>query len=271
MPLGGDVALSRMTSLAIRRAPKRPAWPERKGDIVKKAILTAAAAAVLMIPASVASADTFQYNFCPGHSSCNTDLSEASLSFVTVDGTSDVNDYTLTVRFVGTLTNTFIDTIDFSTGLEFAALSTLTSAPEGTGLGDWTTKYDKLNASAGNNCSGELQNHLFVCSKSTTGNGPSLNGTNDWVFSVDFLGDGVLGSTSTVDLRARFVDSDGTKVGALMSPEHTYTFDTTGPSDTTGTGDTTGPGDTTGNVPEPAMLSLFGAALALGARRLRRR
>src|SRR5262245_25661554 len=124
----------------------------RKGDIVKKVILASAVAAALMIGAPAANADTFKYNYCPAAASCNADLSEASLTFVTVDG-GDPNDYTLTVRFVGTLTNTFIDTIDFSTGLEFAAIPTLTSAPTPTALGDWTMKFDKVNAAAGNNCS----------------------------------------------------------------------------------------------------------------------
>lgn len=225
---------------------------------MKNGILAAAAVAVVVIAAPAAHADTFKYNFCPAAASCDADLTEASLVFETVDGTLDPNDYTLTIRFVGTLATRFIDTIDFSTGLEFASMPSLTSAPAGTLLGDWTTKFDKVNASAGNNCSGEMSNHLFACSKSTTGNGPSFAGINDWVFDVDFLGNGVLGEHSNANLRAMFVNSNGQKVGALMSPESHYTFDTTGNS------------ETTGNVPEPAMLSLFGAALMIGARRLRR-
>ena len=224
---------------------------------MKNGILAAAAVAALVIAAPAAHADTFKYNFCPVDDSCDANLSEASLIFETVDGTLDPNDYKLTIRFVGTLTTRFIDTIDFTTGLELASLPILTSAPAGTLLTDWTTKFDKLNASAGNNCTGEISNHKFACSKSTTGNGPSFAGINDWVFDVNFLGNGVLGADSKVDLRAKFVNSDGEKVGALMSPT-THTFDTTGNT------------ETTGNVPEPAMLSLFGAALLAGARRLRR-
>ncbi len=230
---------------------------------MKKGIFAAAAAAVFVMSASAAQAATFKYHFCPIDASCNADLTEASLTFEEVAG-GDVNDYTLTVRFVGTLNNIFIDTIDFSTGLEFASLPTLTDAPDPTAIGDWTTKYDKVNASAGNNCTGEIVNHLFVCSKSTTGNGPSLQGINEWIFDVNFLGNGVLSANSNVDLRALFVNASGEKVGTLMSP-HAHTFDTTGASDTTGGS------DTTGRVPEPAMLTLFGAALALGARRLRAR
>src|SRR5688500_9879076 len=100
-----------------------------------------------MIGAPAAHADTFKYNFCPVDDTCHADLTEASLIFETVDGTLDVNDYMLTVRFVGTLTNLFIDTIDFTTGLEFAFLPTLSAVPDGTVLGDWTTKFDKVNAS----------------------------------------------------------------------------------------------------------------------------
>ena len=84
---------------------------------MKKSILAAAAALLMWVPA--AQADTFKYNFCPIDDSCPDDLTEGSLTFETVDATLDDNDYTLTVRFVGTLTNLYIDTIDFSTGLEF--------------------------------------------------------------------------------------------------------------------------------------------------------
>ena len=233
---------------------------------MKKGMLALVAAGALVIGASTAQADTFKYNFCPIDDSCPDDLTEASLTFETLDATLDPNDYELTIRFVGTLADLFIDTIDFTTNLEFAALPGLTSAPDGTLLADWMTKYDKANASAGNNCSGEIVNHLFACSKSTTGNGPSVAGINEWIFSVNFLGETGLSSANKVDLRALFVDSNGRKVGTLMSPT-THTFDTTGASDTTG--DTTGTDETTGNVPEPAMLTLLGAALAMGARRLR--
>jgi hypothetical protein len=99
--------------------------------------------------APVAEAETFKYNFCPLDASCHDDLSEGSLTFQTVDGTLDVNDYTMTVRFAGTSASLFVDTIDFTTGLEFAYMPVLTSAPDGTALGDWTTKYDKTNAAAG--------------------------------------------------------------------------------------------------------------------------
>jgi hypothetical protein len=116
------------------------------------------AAIVFACGVSAAHADTFTFNFCPGNVSCHADMTEASLTFATIDGSADVNDYNLTIRFVGTLTNLFLDTIDFTAGLAMADMPVLTAAPEGTVLGDWTTRFDKLNASPGNNCSGTLAN-----------------------------------------------------------------------------------------------------------------
>jgi len=126
------------------------------------------AAIVFACGVSAAHADTFTFNFCPGNVSCHADMTEASLTFATIDGSADVNDYNLTIRFVGTLTNLFLDTIDFTAGLAMADMPVLTAAPEGTVLGDWTTRFDKLNASPGNNCSGTLANQKFACSKATT-------------------------------------------------------------------------------------------------------
>ena len=99
---------------------------------MKNGMLALIAAGALSVGAGSAQADTFKYNFCPADDSCHPDLSEASLTFETVDGTADGNDYLLTVRFAGTVGDVFIDTIDFSTGLEFAGLPQLTSAPSGT-------------------------------------------------------------------------------------------------------------------------------------------
>ena len=101
-----------------------------------------------------------------------TPTSPKQLAFATIDGSADANDYNLTIRFVGTLTNLFLDTIDFTSGLAMTDMPVLTAAPEGTVLGDWTTRFDKLNAAVGNNCSGTLPNQKFACSKATTGNGP---------------------------------------------------------------------------------------------------
>jgi hypothetical protein len=237
---------------------------------MRKIVLSSALVLMFVAAAPAAYADTFTFNFCPGNPSCHADLTEASLSFATIDGTGDVNDYTLTVTFKGTLANVFIDSLDFSAGMELAAVPLLTSVPSGTVAGDWTTLFDKIN-NGGPSCAGEMTNHLFGCSKSMIGNGPDFAGTNSWVYSVDFLGSSVVGATSGVNLRAIFVDGKGKKVGDIMSPEGHFVSTTTTATPTSGGTPSSGGTPTTGSVPEPAELLLFGTALAMGARRLRRR
>ena len=229
----------------------------------KAGILATVVIGAVLTAGGRADASTFSFNVCPGSVSCNADLSEASITFATVDGTADVNDYTVTVRFVGTLTDTFIDSIDFTGGMDLAALPTMTSAPSGTVLGDWTTQFDKISNGA-SNCIGGGGSQMFACSRSTTGNGPDFAGTNTFIYSVDFAGTGLISATSKVDLRALFVNASGDKVGAIMSSEGVFVTTTT-----TATPTTDGI-PTTGSVPEPAMLSLLGLGLAMGARQLRR-
>jgi len=234
---------------------------------MSKFSLFAAACAAFLATAPGADASTFTFNFCPGNVQCNADLSETSLTFTSVDGTADVNDYTMTVTITGTLTNTFIDSIDFTAGMDFASLPVLTSAPTGTILGDWTTALDKISNGA-SNCVGGGASDMFACSKSTTGIRPDFAGTNSWVYSVDFVGSTQIGPTSAINLRALFVDANGDKVGAVMSPMGNYVTTTTSTPTTDGTPTTNGT-PTTGNVPEPAILSMLGLGLALGARKLR--
>jgi len=229
----------------------------------RSGILASVVLGAVLAAAGPSDASTFAFNFCPGNLSCNANLSEASITFTSVDGTADVNDYTVTVRFVGTLTNTFIDSIDFTGGIDLAALPQMTSAPSGTALADWTTQFDKISNGA-SNCVGGGGSQMFACSKSTTGNGPDFAGNNTFIYSVDFAGTALIGSASNVDLRALFVDAAGDKVGAIMSPEgHFVSTTTTATPTTDGT-------PTTGTVPEPALLTLLGLGLAISSRRLRR-
>ena len=229
----------------------------------RSGILASVVLGAVLAAAGPSDASTFAFNFCPGNLSCNANLSEASITFTSVDGTADVNDYTVTVRFVGTLTNTFIDSIDFTGGIDFASLPSLTAVSPDTVLANWTTEFDKVN-NGGTNCASGGSSQLFACSKSTIGNGPDFAGTNTWTYSVDFAGSNVIGAGSAVNLRALFVDADGDKVGAIMSPDGRFVSTTTTATPTTdGT-------PTTGSVPEPALLSLLGLGLAISARRLRR-
>ena len=217
----------------------------------KAGICVAMAFGAVLAAGRPADASTFTFNFCPGNASCNADLSDASISFATVDGTLDVNDYTVTVSFVGTLASTFIDSIDFTAGLDFASLPSLTAVSADTLLADWTTKLDKISNGAGN-CAGGGASQLFVCSKSITGTRPDLAGSNTWSYAVDFAGNDVIGSATAVTLRAIFVNADGDKVGTILGAEGRLSS------------------ATAASVPEPALLSLLGLGFAITARRFRR-
>jgi hypothetical protein len=248
-----------------------------------KKLVFGAAIAAAMFTASAAQAATFTYNFCgnpdiAGESdTCPADLSEASLTFVSIDGTADVNDYTLTVRFVGTDPALYIDSFDVQAPFDINPKPGLTSTA-GSALGDWSVYYNKIDDGQG--CTEDKNNHKFVCVISdgndalpaTNPLGASFAGTNDWVFTVNFDGDLTLTSTSNVNLRANFSDAQGNTQGqgipGNLSPSGKYVFDTTGPQDTSGPVDTIGG---PGNVPEPALLSLLGLGLVGAAARLRKR
>src|SRR5204863_1622477 len=95
---------------------------------MKKAAFGLAVLAAGILSASTTQASQFAFNFCPGNASCPADLTEASITFTTKDATPDVNDYTVDITFKGTLTNTFIDMIDFTGGLDMASAPTLDTA-----------------------------------------------------------------------------------------------------------------------------------------------
>ena len=224
----------------------------------KAGILATVALGAVFAAARPADASTFTFSFCPGDASCNADLTETSISFATIDDTLDANDYTVTVKFVGTLANTFIDSFDFTAGIDFASLPSLTAVSADTMLSDWSSQLDKINNGA-NNCVGGGASQKFACSTSTTGNGPSLAGLNTWTYTMDFAGSDVIGQSTAVTLRALFVNDSGEKVGPVMSAMGNLVSGTSGNA------------VTTGSVPEPAVLSLLGVGFAVAARRFRRR
>jgi len=216
-----------------------------------------------LLSASTTQASQFAFNFCPGNASCPADLTEASITFTTKDLTPDVNDYSVDITFKGTLTNTFIDMIDFTAGIGMAK-PTLDTAPAGPSASTWTIFFDKVDNGQG--CSTDGNNKMFACAVSATGNGPDFAGTNTWIFSVDFDGNSLVSANSAVNLRALFVDANGGKVGSILSPDGKAVTTTT-----TVTPTTDGTPTTSGTVPEPALLSMLGLGLAGAAYRSRRR
>ena len=229
---------------------------------MKRVIFGLAVLTAGLVSASTAQASQFSFNFCPGNASCPADLTEASITFTTKDGTADVNDYTVGITFKGTLTNTFIDMIDFTADIDMAK-PTLDTPPAGPSASTWDIFFDKVDNGQG--CSTDGNNTMFACAVSTTGTGPDLAGTNTWTFSVNFDGNTLVDANSGVNLRALFVNSDGVKVGSILSPDgHAVTTTTTATPTNTGQ-------VTTGNIPEPALLSMLGLGLVGAAYRSRRR
>jgi hypothetical protein len=124
-----------------------------------------------------------------------------------------------------------------------SAVSTanIVSAPGGASA--WTLVTGGLNA---NGCSGSGSG--FECSDwmvGSAGGATIPGGLLSWVFDVDVTG-GLLAGTNQATIKARYVDANNVKVGALVSEDITL-----GPPTTT--------------VPEPATLALLGIGVAFAA------
>ena len=239
---------------------------------MRKFISLAAGFAVVFLSASSAFADAFTVNFCPGSNGCPANVSEARLTFDEILLGDDPNDYLLTIKIVGSAgTPEYIDSVQFSitgvdtpTGYE-AKPSLQTSPAQGAA---WTVYWDQI---AGNpaDCSADTSQGQGVCAQST-GDGVSTDGTYIWQFLVDLDDDeDALQVGSLVDLRVHFnkIGPRGQILpGGNLSPEGGGTLETG--SNETSTNETST--NETSTVPEPAMLTLLGLALAAGARRLKR-
>jgi len=233
-----------------------------------------AAFVVVLASASSAYADSFTINLCPG-AGCLANVSEASLTFDEILAGGDPNDYLLTIQIVGSSgVPQYIDSVQFSIdGVEtpsgYEAKPSLQEAPaQGT---PWVVYWDTV---AGNpaDCSSDTSQGQGVCAQST-GNGASTDGTNIWKFLVDLDDDEeALHVGSQVDLRVHFLKIGPRGMilpGGIMSPE-SGGYLGTGTNETSTNETSTDETNETSTVPEPAMLSLLGLALAAGASRLKR-
>ena len=79
----------------------------------------------------------------------------------------------------------------------------------------WTVFFDNVNNGSG--CSENLGQAQEVCAQST-GLGTATDGTNTWMFLVDLVDSvGVVGAGTPVNLRAQFLNADGSNAG-ILSP-----------------------------------------------------
>jgi hypothetical protein len=201
-------------------------------------------------------------NFCPGNASCPAGLEEASLVFSEDLSTAlDLNDYLLDVTFDGGATGPlYLDMWSFTiagvqTPSGYEVKPTVLSFSDGSG---WLMYYDNVNN--GSSCTANPGSSQEVCANGTT-TASLLNNEVTFQLSVDLAGDGsggddfLLASNSNVNLRARFVDADGKKVGAILSPS---SIRVDFPREIT-------------EVPEPTSLFLLGSGLVAIAGRVRKR
>jgi hypothetical protein len=245
---------------------------------MKKLIVAAAIiAGVGLGGAREASADSFTFNFCGfvgEHDSCSeghAGITEWSIAFTDIAGGDD-NDYTAVVTLTSTNAGSiFMDSFDWTAGMGFEALPALTGVTgDGTATAaSYSVAIGHVNSSGADGCE-SVPGFDQACAELTAAGvtGPDINGTQTWTFSVNFAdAEGQISDTSNVNLRALFdgtAAAGGTKVSGIISPEGEFQTTTTngGPSPT----QTTGPTST----PEPALMSLLGAALVALAYRRRR-
>ena len=194
-------------------------------------------------------------------------LTEASLTFTEIDDPldmDDLNDYELLLTIAGTGTDT-IDQVSFTIGgvqTPGGYESRPTVENPGPDGATWTVYYDNVANATSCQADGGSQE---VCA-SSPGPGPSVAGSQTWTFFVDIIDSlGVLGTGSSVNLRAHFLTSTGGP-GGNLSPGGgiiTTTTDITTVITTVITTDS--------DLPEPTLLTLLGAGLAGVSLRLRRR
>lgn len=201
-----------------------------------------------------AAASQFSINFCPGGAGCPAGVTQASLTFIEDLSTPlDPNDYILDIVIKGTGSAPYyVDELSFSTPAPtpagYESQPTLLSAPS---VGNpWTVFYDGISGSS-SSCTTNTFNSQSVCIQSGPSNpanfgAPLQNQTLEWKLSVDLAAGYLLQQGTQVNLRAQFLNMDGSNAG-ILSPD--------------------GGGL---NMPEPTTISLLGAgiaALVFGKRR----
>jgi hypothetical protein len=164
--------------------------------------------------------------------------------FLTIDTTT--YDFVTDGNFIDSVSIKISDSVDVAT-------SSLVSAPGGAGA--WTLQFGGINAGG---CDGAGSG--FICA-SDGQTAPADGSTWTWEFlyeTADPLG--------AATIKARYVDGNGAKVGALVSEDITLQPCGAGSGEDCGGG-----GGGGGNVPEPGSIFLLGSGLLLASIKLRKK
>jgi hypothetical protein len=210
---------------------------------VRSALLVVAA---LGAGAATASADSIgpDCTSCQGSIYTLTNLGLAPTDLKTSDGTFDTWRIVLSIDTTGYEgTGVRIDEVAIKVASSVDTAK-LVSAPGG--LSSWTLQAGGLNA---NGCSGSGSG--FECADWIVGspNGAQVGGILSWTFDVD-VASALLTASNAASIKARYVNANDQKVGALVSENITL-----GPST---------------SVPEPGILTLLAVGGAFAATRRRR-
>lgn len=216
------------------------AFAARVSGVSRLLLMTAG---IVLFSAHTAAAGFF-VNFCPGGSGCPSGVTEASLLFDEVLGTSDPNDYNVTITITGNLTApAYVDEVEFFIdGIKWTDYDSMSLTGAPASGAPWTAYFDNVSGAV-SSCVANTGQQNGVCAQSGAGNvdnfGAALPGqTLQWTFAVNFDSTVSPLTTSTpVTLRAQFLNSDGSNAG-ILSPGSRTTTTTT--------------------VPEPGTLALLG-------------
>lgn len=209
-----------------------------------------ATVATVLLAAPAKAATIIDINYCPGDTSCPAGVTEARLTFAENLDTADFNDYWVTIEIKGGASApAYVDEVSFKIASaqvsDYEFLPTLSAVDAPVQGSPWVVYFDNVSGSA-SSCVANTGQQQAVCGQSGPGDptnyGASLPGqTLTWKFLVDLNdSEGQLSANSSVNLRAQFLNKDGSNAG-ILSP-----------------------------VPEPGTLALLGIGASLGAIRRRR-